>query len=65
MSNERNDHDRENDRRPDQSGATQHSRDLRSREDDPRKRGQQDLRTTGDRDRPDDDPSRAPESGTP
>lgn len=38
-----------------------------SREGDPRKRDQQDLRTAdrdGD-DRPPDDPSRAPESGTP
>jgi len=42
--------------------------ELRSREGDPRKRGQQDLRTAGSgklNGRPKDDPSRAPESGTP
>lgn len=42
-------------------------RDLKSREGDPRKVGEQDQRTAGPRDqgRAKDDPSRAPESGTP
>lgn len=41
--------------------------DLDSREGDPRKRDQQDLRTSGrdERELDKDDPSRAPESGTP
>ena len=42
--------------------------DLDSREGDPRKRDQQDMRTLGrdgDRDVDKDDPSRAPASGTP
>lgn len=43
-------------------------RALDSREGDPRKRDQQDVRTQGqdrDREAAKDDPSRAPESGTP
>lgn len=51
-------------RNRDQTGAGQQEReDLRSPEDDPRKRGRKDVSAPDDRDP--DDPSRAPESGSP
>ncbi|MDQ3289127.1 MAG: hypothetical protein M3Q42_12910 [Pseudomonadota bacterium] len=64
MSNKRGDHDRQDGRKSEDGGANEA---LRSREGDPRKRAGQDGRTNGDRDRDraGDDPSRAPESGTP
>jgi len=49
-----------------QTGGEAGRPDLDSREGDPRKRDQQDLRTLGrDDGLQKDDPSRAPESGTP
>lgn len=64
MSTQRNDNGRQDARKPNGAAADEH---VRSREGDPRKHGEQDDRTAGqrDRDRPRDDPSRAPESGTP
>lgn len=64
MSNQRTHPDPQHHGQSDGDAADDH---LRSREGDPRKRAEQDIRTTGerDRDRADDDPSRAPESGTP
>ncbi|MDQ3269857.1 MAG: hypothetical protein M3Q11_06675 [Pseudomonadota bacterium] len=63
MTNQRDDHQGKDAPRP--GGAVDEHQ--RSREGDPRKRDQQGVRTTGERDsdRPDDDPNRAPESGTP
>ncbi|MFC0677129.1 hypothetical protein ACFFGH_04570 [Lysobacter korlensis] len=60
-----------NDRNNSASGANngqrEQDRELPNREGDPRKRGQQDLRTMGEAEDGlrKDDPSRAPESGTP